>query len=109
MKKKSEALKIFKDFLMQAECQLSKKLKVLCTNGGGEYFSNDFIQYLNNVGIVHEKTNLDTPQENGVAKCVNRTLITMAIAMLEGAKSHVGQTSWPYTIQHAMLIKNLTP
>src|SRR5260370_42017583 len=33
----------------------------------------------------------------------------MALAMLKGAKSHVGQTAWPYTIQHAMLIKNLTP
>src|SRR5260370_41688822 len=33
----------------------------------------------------------------------------MALAMLKGAKSHVGQTAWPYAIRHAMLIKNLTP
>ena len=90
MKKKSDALETFKDYLMQAEHQLSRKLKVLCTNGGGEYFSNDFIQYLRNVGIIHEKTNPDTPQENGVAEHVNRTLVTMTIVMLEGAKSHIG-------------------
>ena len=65
IKRKSDALKTFKDFLMQVEHQSSKKLKILHTNGGGEYFLNEFIQYLKSTGIVHEKTNLDTPQENG--------------------------------------------
>ncbi len=90
IKRKSNALKTFKDFLMQAECQSSKKLKILCTNGGGEYFSNEFIQYLKSTGIVHEKTNPDTPQENGVAEHINRTLVMMTIAMLKSVKSLVG-------------------
>jgi len=54
MKKKSDALNLFKDFLAESECQLGKKLKILCTNGGGEYFSTDFIQFLETSGIVHE-------------------------------------------------------
>ena len=109
MKKKSDALEAFKDFLMEAECQLGKKLKVLCTNGGGEYFSAEFIQYLKNSGIIHEKTNPNTPQENGMAECVNRTLVTMSIAMLKSTKSNIGHTAWPYALQHATLIKNIVP
>jgi len=44
-----------------------------CTNifrsdGGGEYGSKEFLQYLESKGIHHEKTNAYTPQENGVAE-----------------------------------------
>ena len=98
MKKKSEVLDIFKIFLMEAERQTGKKLKIFWTNGGGEYFSNEFIQYLEELGIVHEKTNPDTPQENGVVEQINWTLVTMSIAMLESAKSQIGHTAWPYAL-----------
>src|SRR5260370_36901010 len=33
----------------------------------------------------------------------------MAIAMLKSIESKVGHTAWPYAIQHAMLIKNVSP
>src|SRR5260370_31100561 len=109
MKKKSDALELFKDFLAKAECQSGKKLKVLHTDGGGKYFSTNFIQFLKSSGIVHEKTNLDTPQENGVAESINHTLVMMSIALLESIKSTVGCTTCPYAIHHATLIKNVAP
>ncbi len=109
MKKKSEALDLFKEFMAKSKHQTGKKLKILCTDGGGEYFSNKFIKYLKSAGIIHEKTNLDTPQENGITECVNRTLVRMAIAMLEGIKSVIGCTAWPYAIHHSTLIKNIIP
>ncbi len=46
IKKKSNALNIFKDFLVESEHQTNKKLKIFHTDGGGEYFSNEFTQYL---------------------------------------------------------------
>jgi hypothetical protein len=95
--------------LAEAERQSGKKLKILHTDGGGEYFSSDFIRYLKDTGIVHEKTNPNTPQENGVAERINRTLITMMIAMLESVKSLVGRTAWPYALRHAARIKNVVP
>jgi hypothetical protein len=109
MKKKSDALELFKEFLSKAERQTGKRIKVLRTDGGGEYFSSDFIQFLKESGIVHEKTNPNTPQENGVAERVNRTLMIMMIAMLESVKSLVGRTAWPYALRHAALIKNIVP
>ena len=80
MKRKSDALDLFKDFLAESEHQSGKKLKILCTNGGGEYFSTKFTSYLKSSGIIHKKTNPDTPQENSVAEHVNQTLVTMSIA-----------------------------
>jgi hypothetical protein len=109
IKKKSDALEIFKEYLAEAERQSGNKLKILRTDGGGEYFSSDFIKYLKDAGIVHEKTNPHTPQENGVAERVNRTLVTMTIAMLESVKSLVGHTAWPYALRHATRIKNVIP
>ncbi len=68
MKRKSDALDLFKDFLVEVEHQSGKKLKILCTDGGGKYFSTEFIQFLKSSSIIHEKTNPNTPQENGVAE-----------------------------------------
>jgi hypothetical protein len=98
MKRKSEALKQFKEFLPQSEQQSGRRLKVLCTDGRGEYFSTDFIEYLKEEGIVHEKTNPDMPQENGIAEQVNRALVTMTITMLESVKEIIGQSAWPFTL-----------
>ncbi len=98
IKKKSNVLETFKEFLAMAEHQTCKKLKVLHSDGGSKYFSNKFIQFLKGLGITHKKTNPYTPQENGVTEHVNRTLVTMTIAMLESIKSQVGQTAWPYAL-----------
>ena len=98
MKKKSDALELFKDFLAESECQSGKKLRILCTDGGGKYFSTDFILFLKNSGIIHEKTNPDMPQENGMAEHMDHTLVTMSIALLESIKSTIGHTAWPYAL-----------
>jgi transposase InsO family protein len=63
--------------------------KVLRTNRGGKYFSSDFSGYPKCLGILHEKTNPRTPQENGVAERVNRTLVSMGITMLKTVKSNL--------------------
>jgi hypothetical protein len=109
MKNKSDALERFKEYLAEAERQTGCKLKILRTDGGGEYFSSEFATYLKNIGIIHEKTNPRTPQENGVAERVNKTLVIMAIAMLKSVESKVGKSAWPYAIRHAALIKNISP
>ena len=76
MKKKSNTISNeFKVFLMEAECQTGKKLKIFQTDSGGEYFSTSFIQYLEGLGIIHEKTNPDTPQENGVSTLIELWLL----------------------------------
>ena len=57
-------------------------VKGLRSDNGGEYLSNDFKQYLSENGIHHQLTVAYTPQQNGVAERMNRTLLDLVRSML---------------------------
>ena len=63
-----------------------KKLKTFRTDNGGEYTSKKFEPYLKLEGIYHECTIHKTPEQNGVAERLNRTLVKSAHSMLLDAK-----------------------
>ena len=67
------------------EKQTGQSIKILRTDRGGEYESKEFIQYLKDSGIVHERTIPDTPQQNGLAERFNRTIVGAAKSMLHTA------------------------
>ena len=61
-----------------------RKVKVFRTDnggGGGEYTSTEFENYLKNEGITHQLTVPKTPQQNGVAERMNRTLVESVRSM----------------------------
>ena len=64
------------------ENQTRKKIRVLRTDNRGEYTSNEFMEYCSTEGIKKEHTVPHTPQQNGVAKRKNRTMVGAAKAML---------------------------
>ena len=66
----------------EVENQLSKKIKSLRTDRGGEYESNPFNSFCEDHGIIHETTPPYSPKSNGVAKRKNKTLKEMMNAML---------------------------
>ncbi|GJS57673.1 retrovirus-related pol polyprotein from transposon TNT 1-94 [Tanacetum coccineum] len=79
---KDEALNMFKTYKAEVENQLDKKIKILRSDRGGEYESNDFAEFCSTFGIVHQTTAPYTPQQNGVAERKNRTLKNMINSML---------------------------
>ena len=52
-----------------------KQVKILRTDNGGEYTSSEFNDYLKVQGIKHELTVPKSPEQNGVAERLNRTLV----------------------------------
>ena len=64
------------------ENSTGQKLKTLHTDNGGEYTSAEFTMYLKKEGVCHEFTVPKTPQQNGVAEQINRTLIEVVPSML---------------------------
>ena len=62
--------------------QLSKKIKRLITDRGGEYESNPFNYFCEDHEIIQETTPPYSIESNGVAKRKNRTLKEMMNAML---------------------------
>ena len=51
MKYKSEAFEKFKEFRTEVEKQLGRSIKTLRSDRGGEYLSQDFLDYLIDHGI----------------------------------------------------------
>ena len=82
MKHKSESFKKFKVFKNEVQNQLSKNIKTLRSDRGGEYLSQEFIDHLRDCGIISQLTPPGTPQWNGVSKRRNRTLLYMVRSMM---------------------------
>jgi len=62
LKAKSEVFERFREFKTLMENQIGKKIRVLRTDNGGEYTSNEFMEYCLAEGIKNEHTVLHTPQ-----------------------------------------------
>ncbi|KAF1318635.1 Integrase catalytic core protein, partial [Globisporangium splendens] len=107
MKKKSEALDKFKIFKSELENLTDCKIKRLRSDNGGEYTSKRFVDYLVGFGIKHEKTVPYTPQQNGMAERMNRTLVEMARCMLY--HESVDKKWWAEAVNTAAWIINRIP
>ena len=60
---------------------IGKRLNVLRSDNGGEYCSTEFDRYYSENGIRRDKTVPGTPQENGVSKRMNKTIMERARCM----------------------------
>ncbi|GJW56756.1 retrotransposon protein, putative, ty1-copia subclass [Tanacetum coccineum] len=81
----SQAFTKFKEWKVMVEKQTEKKVKKLRTDNGMEFCSNEFNSYCKSEGIVRHYTVPYTPQQNGVAERMNRTIISKARCMLSNA------------------------
>jgi transposase InsO family protein len=68
MKTKDEVFNHFREFKAQVENMIGRKIKVLRTNNGGEYTSNEFIDFCKEAGIKREKTVAYKPQQIGLQR-----------------------------------------
>lgn len=84
--KKDETFENFKKFKHFFENQKETKIKIFQTDGGGEFCSKDVDNFLIKNGIIHEKTNPYSPQQNGTAELLNRTIVEKARCLLFDAK-----------------------
>ncbi|CAL1698121.1 unnamed protein product [Somion occarium] len=107
IKAKSETHSCAVNYISHTELVTAQPLVYYRSDGGGKYESAQLTAYFKTKGIHHEKTNAYTPQENGVAECMNRTLVEMARTMLEDAG--LPKSLWGDAIQYAAYIINRTP
>jgi len=107
MKEKSEVARHLRTFVAQVELETGHKLKVLRSDGGGEYTAGEVQSFLKDKGAKHEMTTADTPQHNGVAERMNRTLVERVRTMLIDAELPDGY--WWDALQYAALLHNVSP
>jgi transposase InsO family protein len=78
---------VLKKFLKRAQNKFVAKVKRIRSNHGTEFKNTQVDDYLDEEGIKHEFSAPYTPQQNGVAKRKNRTLIEMTRTMLDEYKT----------------------
>jgi hypothetical protein len=109
-------LKHFKEYKAWAENITGQKIKILRTDGGGEYINLQMTAFLKENGIEHQHTVPYTPQQNGIAERFNRTVIERTRAILHG--QHLPSKLWAeildairylYTIGPIRALKDSTP
>ncbi|GJY56693.1 putative ribonuclease H-like domain-containing protein [Tanacetum coccineum] len=102
---KDETSGILQNFIRQIENQLSHRVKIIRSDNGTEFKNRDMLEFCGNKGIKQEYSNARTPQQNGVAERMNRTLIKAARTML--ADSLLPTTFWAEAVSTAYTLSVL--
>ncbi|XP_059073489.1 uncharacterized protein LOC131070384 [Cryptomeria japonica] len=91
-------------------CVIKKKSGKIIANGlrtpdkGGEFTSQDFIEYCEKHGIKRQYSATRTPQQNGVVERKNRTVKEMARTMLN--ESNLSHKYWKEAVHTTVYILN---
>jgi len=107
IKKKSNVFAIFKEFKAKLEFESGKKIKCLRTDNGGEYINGDFLTFCRQAGIQRHFTVEHTPQQNGAAEWMNRTLLERTRTMLR--TTGLAKSYWAEVVKTACYVINRSP
>jgi transposase InsO family protein len=106
LRAKYENFKAYKDYEARLWTQKKVRIKKLFSDRGGEYLSKEFSDHLAQAGTVRNLTVHDTPEHNGIAERLNRTLLEKVRAMLHA--SQLPKFLWGEAVKHAIYLKNRT-
>nr|GEZ43135.1 Gag-Pol polyprotein [Tanacetum cinerariifolium] len=107
IKKKSNMFEVFKVYKARVELDFGKNIKCVRTDNGGEYTGDEFNTFYKQEGIKRQFTMVYTPQQNGVAEGMNKTLLERARAML--ATSSLEKSFWAEAVNTACCMINWSP
>ena len=104
---KLEAFSIFKSYKARVEKETGTYIRSLRTDRGGEFTSQEFTNFCNEHGIHRQLTVPYTPQQNGVAKRKNCTIMNMVRSML--TVKQIPKTFWLEAVNWTVHIINRCP
>ena len=107
LRTKDQVFGRFKEWKALVENQTEKKLKVLRTDNGLEYYNKMFDEFCSREGIVRHITVRLTPQQNGLAERMNRTLMEKVRCMM--IQSELPKGLWVETLLTTCMLVNLSP
>nr|GEV80084.1 retrovirus-related Pol polyprotein from transposon TNT 1-94 [Tanacetum cinerariifolium] len=100
---KDEALEAIIKCIKNIQVQLNSTVRNVRTNNGTEFVNLTLRKFYENVGISHQTSVARTPQQNGVVKRQNQTLVEAARTMLIFSKAPL--FLWAEAINTACYIK----
>jgi len=103
---KDETFESYQVYEAWLSTQHNAHIKCLRSDRGGEYLSEEFSTHLKKAGTTRKLTVHDTPEHNGVAERLNRTILEKVRAMLH--ESDLPKFLWAEATAHAVYLKNRT-
>nr|GEW20318.1 hypothetical protein [Tanacetum cinerariifolium] len=107
LKTKDETSGILRNFINEIENLKDLKVKIIRCDNGGEFRNKEMNDFYSRKKIKRDFSNARTPQQNGVAKRRNKTLIEAARTMLADAKLPV--TFWAKAVNTACYVQKRVP
>lgn len=104
LKHKNEAFEAFCEYVKMTQAMFNCNISKLRCDNGGEYTSKQFIDYCKSNGIILDYTVPYTPQQNGKAERMNRSLVERSRAMI--SESNVPKEFWGEAIRTVAYIMN---
>ena len=108
---KSQSVDTLEEFINDVERQLDKKVKIIKSNKGSEYYGKHdetrqclgpFAKFLEKCGICAQYTMPGALQHNGIVERLNCTLIDMVWSML--SYSSLSLSLWMYALKTTMYL-----
>lgn len=107
LRTKDEVFDRFKEFKALVENLTERKIKILCSDNGGEYMDKNFTNFCAREGIRREWTTPYNPEQNGVTERKNKTIVGGAKAMLYD--QNLPNFLWAEACSATLHIQNRTP
>ncbi|KAH9703748.1 Integrase catalytic domain-containing protein [Citrus sinensis] len=107
LKHKDQVFGKFREWKSLVENQTGLKVKKLRTDNGLEFCNQEFDSYCAYHGIARHRTVRLTPQQNGLAERMNRTLMDKVRSMM--IQSQLLKGLWAETLLTASYLVNLSP
>ncbi|KAH9681167.1 hypothetical protein KPL71_026862 [Citrus sinensis] len=101
---KGRVFKAFKKYKAAVEKESGYHIKAMRSDRGGEFTSNEFIEFFEANGIRRPLTVPRSPQQNGVEERKNRTILNMARSMLKSKR--LPKKFWAETVACAVYLSN---
>ncbi|GEM11437.1 gag-Pol polyprotein [Rhodotorula toruloides] len=105
--RKSDVFEAFVRFKAKVENESGRRIQRFRSDNGGEYMSRTFVDMLAEHGIIRESPPPYSPQSNGVAERVNRSIVEGIVSLL--AQAGAPKTLWAEALQAFVFVKNRSP
>src|SRR4051812_5725298 len=96
MHNKSETRLHIKNFISYCNTQFHSKIKTIRSDNGTEFIMPS---YYASLGIIHQRSCVETPQQNSVVERKHRHLLNVTRSLLFHA--HLPKNFWSYALCHA--------
>ncbi|KAM1941073.1 hypothetical protein ACFX13_028698 [Malus domestica] len=104
---KAAVFGLFVQFQAFVHNYFNVSIRILQSDGGGEYVGLQFQNFLKNKGILHHKSCPYTPQQNGLAERKNRHITETAVTLLQQAS--LPPKFWYHACATAVYLINRMP